>query len=85
MSWEEIFQPGLRHWKEYQDTLADKIVDAPAPGPGPDDVTVDLDHCVVTLPRQAREDVDQGGEEDGAEEVGQEGVPQGDPPHGGGA
>ena len=62
MSWEEVFSPGLRHWKEYQDSLADKIVEAPAPGPGP--VTVDLDKGIIQITEssgQAGEDVDQSG------------------------
>ncbi len=49
MSWEEIFSPGLRHWKEHQDLEADKITEAPAPGPGPDQTLVDLDEGVVWI------------------------------------
>ena len=45
--WEEIFSPGLRHWKEYQDSLDDKIVEVPAAGPGPE--SVDLDAGVITI------------------------------------
>jgi hypothetical protein len=45
MSFDEIFNPGLRHWREFQELQATKILIAPAPGPGP--VRVDLDHEVV--------------------------------------
>lgn len=71
----EIFQPGLRHWKEFQDLQKDKIMEAPAPGPGP--VTVDLDKGIVVIegpagspsesPREAGQDVDQGRDENRAE------------------
>lgn len=54
MSWEEIFQPGLKHWKEYQDSLADKIAEVPAPGPGPGHVTVDLDKGTIVIEESAQ-------------------------------
>jgi len=47
VSWDEIFQPGLRHWREFKDLQDDKIVEAPAPGPGP--MTVDLDNLIITI------------------------------------
>jgi len=43
----EIFQPGMRHWKEFQDWQADRVTEAPAPGPGP--VQVDLDKGIVII------------------------------------
>ncbi len=49
MTFEEIFQPGMRHWKEYKDWQADKVAEAPAPGSGPGDARVDLDRATITL------------------------------------
>ena len=46
-SFDEIFAPGIRHWKEYKDWQADKVLIVPAPGSGP--VQVDLDKCVVVI------------------------------------
>ena len=45
--WDTIFQPGLRHWKEWQDWQEDEILEAPAPGPGP--MEVDLDSGVIYI------------------------------------
>lgn len=68
MSWLEIFAPGMRHWREYQELQDDKILEAPAPGPGP--MTVDLDNLIVTIhqpveadPIQTGQDGDQAGQE----------------------
>jgi hypothetical protein len=47
MSWEEIFQPGLRHWREQQESDRQKTIVVPAPGPGP--IHVDLDAGVIEL------------------------------------
>jgi len=89
VSFEEIFQPGIRHWKEFQDWQEDRTAEAPVPGPGP--VQVDLDKGIIIiestdspspLPRETGEDVDQGGDEDRTEQVRQQGVPQSDPAHG---
>ena len=44
---EEIFQPGFRHWKEWQDRQRDKVAEAPIAGPGP--IHVDLDNEVVII------------------------------------
>lgn len=63
MSWLEVFQPGLRHWREYQESQADKIAEAPAPDGGP--VSVDLDRLIVTI-RQPLESL---AEPDEADEV----------------
>jgi len=51
MSFAEIFSPGLRHWKEFQDEQATKELQVPATGPGPGDVTVDLDKGVIVIPQ----------------------------------
>ena len=47
MSFEEMFQPGMRHWREYQDRMRDRVQEAPAPGPGP--MVVDLDKGIITI------------------------------------
>jgi hypothetical protein len=51
MSFFEVFEPGLRHWREYKELEKVKLVDAPAPGPGP--VTVDLDEGTVVFEEEA--------------------------------
>jgi len=82
VSFDEIFNPGIRHWKEFQDWQEDKFGEAPAPGPGPEPgpVRVDLDKEIITFeepvdssqassspPGEASENVDQGGDEDRTE------------------
>ena len=52
MSVVEIFQPGMRHWKEFQDWQADKVTEAPAPGPGP--IHVDLDKGIIIIEEPAK-------------------------------
>jgi hypothetical protein len=47
MTFAEIFQPGLRHWREQQESDRLKILIVPAPGPGP--IHVDLDAGVIEL------------------------------------
>ncbi|MCL2785075.1 MAG: hypothetical protein FWD55_06510 [Propionibacteriaceae bacterium] len=54
MTFEEIFSPGLRHWKEFKDWQADKIVEAPAAGTGP--VTVDLDQGLVVIEEETEDE-----------------------------
>jgi hypothetical protein len=54
MSFEEIFSPGIRFWKEFQDEQETKRAEAPAPGPGP--VTVDLDKGIITIEQPVESD-----------------------------
>lgn len=49
MSWEEIFQPGLRHWREFLDWQDDKILEEPAPGDKDHDISVDLANMTITI------------------------------------
>jgi len=67
MSVIEIFQPGMRHWKEFQRWQDDKILQVPAPGPGPDSdqVSVDLDRGIVTIRKPAELDETADSIEDG--------------------
>ena len=57
MSWDEVFQPGLRHWKEFRDSQEDKILQVPAPGPGP--VSVDLDKGVIVIEEESPDEADE--------------------------
>jgi len=53
MSLVEIFQPGMRHWKEFQDWQADKVTEASAPGPGPGIPKIDLDKGIIIIEEPA--------------------------------
>jgi hypothetical protein len=52
MSFIEVFDPGMRHWREEQDRRRDNVKIIPAPGPGPQPVKVDLEKMTVTIEEQ---------------------------------
>ena len=51
MSFETIFEPGLRHWREYQEYQKDRVLTLPAldkgPRPGPIQIDVDAGQVVI--------------------------------------
>ena len=50
-TWETIYMPGMRYWREYQDHQRSRVVVVPAldKGPRPGPVQIDWDARIVTL------------------------------------
>jgi hypothetical protein len=49
VTFEEIFEPGLRHWREWREHQKMREVVTPAPGPGNEPFDIDLDAGTATL------------------------------------
>ncbi|MCL1837711.1 MAG: hypothetical protein FWG47_00110 [Propionibacteriaceae bacterium] len=57
MSFSELFDPGMRHWRLEKDRQKDTIEIIPDPGPGLQPVKIDLEKMTATIDEQTMESV----------------------------
>ena len=59
----EIFEPGLRHWREHQDREKMLVVTDEAGGAGPDPLDLDSGSVVLQMPSDAPDDPKDGSDD----------------------